>query len=70
MISVVAAATISPAVLCRRRYGAINSPWRVDINQSNTVFDRWGGLIKDFGTHLVSRYGLDEVSSWDFELWK
>ena len=51
------------------KYGAINDPWRKDTNQVNTVFDRWEGLIHDFGTHLISRYGIEEVSTWDFELW-
>lgn len=51
------------------KYGAINGPWRTDVNQSNTVFERWQGLVKDFATHLVSRYGIEEVATWDFELW-
>ena len=33
------------------------------------MFDRWEALVKDFATHLVSRYGIDEVATWDFELW-
>lgn len=29
----------------------------------------WDGLIKAFARHLVKRYGIDEVSSWYFEVW-
>ena len=29
----------------------------------------WDGLIEAFARHLVERYGIDEVSSWYFEVW-
>jgi xylan 1,4-beta-xylosidase len=32
-------------------------------------YDKWGGLISAFATHLIGRYGLEEVSQWDFEVW-
>jgi xylan 1,4-beta-xylosidase len=31
--------------------------------------DRWDDLIKHFVQHLVDRYGIDEVSTWYFEVW-
>jgi xylan 1,4-beta-xylosidase len=31
--------------------------------------DRWDDLIRHFAQHLVDRYGIDEVSSWYFEVW-
>jgi xylan 1,4-beta-xylosidase len=31
--------------------------------------ERWDGLITAFANHLVSRYGIDEVSQWYFEVW-
>ena len=31
--------------------------------------DRWDDLIRHFTQHLVDRYGLDEVSTWYFEVW-
>jgi xylan 1,4-beta-xylosidase len=31
--------------------------------------ERWDDLIKHFAQHLVDRYGIDEVSSWYFEVW-
>lgn len=29
----------------------------------------WDGMIEAFAKHLVDRYGLDEVSTWSFEVW-
>jgi xylan 1,4-beta-xylosidase len=29
----------------------------------------WDDLIETFARHLVQRYGIDEVSSWYFEVW-
>jgi xylan 1,4-beta-xylosidase len=29
----------------------------------------WDAMITAFAQHLVDRYGLDEVSQWDFEVW-
>ncbi len=31
--------------------------------------DRWDGLVKNFVQHLVDRYGIEEVSTWYFEVW-
>jgi xylan 1,4-beta-xylosidase len=31
--------------------------------------ERWDDLVKHFAQHLVDRYGIDEVSSWYFEVW-
>jgi xylan 1,4-beta-xylosidase len=30
---------------------------------------KWGALITQFTSHLVNRYGIDEVSQWYFEVW-
>jgi xylan 1,4-beta-xylosidase len=30
---------------------------------------KWDDLIAAFVTHLVSRYGMDEVATWYFEVW-
>ncbi len=32
-------------------------------------WQKWDGLITAFVAHLVERYGIDEVSSWYFEVW-
>lgn len=29
----------------------------------------WDGMIKALATHLIARYGIDEVSTWKFEVW-
>lgn len=31
--------------------------------------ERWDDLITHFARHLVDRYGIDEVSTWYFEVW-
>ena len=31
--------------------------------------ERWDDLVKHFVQHLVERYGVDEVSTWYFEVW-
>lgn len=32
-------------------------------------YDQWGDFIKQFGQHLLDRYGKEEVSQWFFEVW-
>lgn len=32
-------------------------------------YSEWSDLIFALGTHLVERYGIDEVSQWHFEVW-
>ena len=54
-------------------YDAIHGPFRIPADGSNSshmqaVFTKWGALVKAFATHLVSRYGIDEVASWKFEV--
>jgi xylan 1,4-beta-xylosidase len=31
--------------------------------------DAWDDLVRHFAQHLVDRYGIDEVSTWYFEVW-
>lgn len=42
-------------------YGAVISPPK--------DWDRWGELVRRFTAHLIERYGADEVTGWDFEVW-
>ncbi|WP_422770414.1 GH39 family glycosyl hydrolase [Plantactinospora sp. WMMC1484] len=42
-------------------YGAIISPPR--------DWQRWADLIRALVTHLIDRYGRDEVRQWPFEVW-
>ncbi|WP_327637150.1 xylan 1,4-beta-xylosidase [Kribbella sp. NBC_00482] len=42
-------------------YGAIISP--------PASYQRWHDLVRALVQHLVDRYSLDEVLTWDFEVW-
>jgi xylan 1,4-beta-xylosidase len=32
-------------------------------------YDDWDAMIRAFAQHLISRYGIDEVATWRFEVW-
>lgn len=32
-------------------------------------YEKWDGLIEDLTRHWTERYGTDEVSKWNFEIW-
>jgi len=32
-------------------------------------WDRWGDLVRAVTVHLRDRYGVDEVATWEFEVW-
>ena len=32
-------------------------------------YDAWDKMIRAFAEHLVRRYGIDEVATWQFEVW-
>jgi xylan 1,4-beta-xylosidase len=32
-------------------------------------YEKWDDLIRHFAQHLVDRYGIEEVSTWYFEVW-
>jgi xylan 1,4-beta-xylosidase len=32
-------------------------------------YSQWTAMITAFAQHLVDRYGIEEVSQWDFEVW-
>jgi len=32
-------------------------------------WDKWDDLVRAFTAHLVTRYGIDEVAKWYFEVW-
>ncbi|WKL58735.1 cellulase family glycosylhydrolase [Asticcacaulis sp. ZE23SCel15] len=38
-------------------------------NTSHPRPDMWKALINEFVRHLISRYGIDEVRTWYFEVW-
>ncbi|HEY0795343.1 MAG TPA: glycosyl hydrolase family 39 [Acidisarcina sp.] len=33
------------------------------------IYSKWDPMITAFAQHLVDRYGIDEVSTWYFEVW-
>lgn len=32
-------------------------------------YTQWNAMIRAFAQHLIARYGIDEVSTWYFEVW-
>ncbi len=42
--------------------------WRGNVTPPND-YDRWGALIENLVRHWTKRYGVQEVSSWYFEVW-
>ena len=43
--------------------------WYKQIVAPPADYNKWGALVRAFTQHLVDRYGIDEVSSWYFEVW-
>jgi xylan 1,4-beta-xylosidase len=43
--------------------------WYKPIVAPPKDWGRWSDLVGAFATHLVERYGIDEVSKWYFEVW-
>ena len=43
--------------------------WYKQIVSPPADYDKWQSLVEAFAQHLVERYGIDEVSSWYFEVW-
>lgn len=43
--------------------------WYHPVVSPPKSYDEWDAMIRAFAQHLVSRYGIDEVSKWKFEVW-
>jgi xylan 1,4-beta-xylosidase len=43
--------------------------WYKPIVSPPDKWDRWEDLVYNFANHLIERYGVEEVSSWYFEVW-
>jgi xylan 1,4-beta-xylosidase len=56
-----------PAVLARDPQQTVFS-YRGIISPPRD-WDQWRCLVTELATHLVSRYGIDEVAQWAFEVW-
>ena len=48
---------------------AIHSFWYHQNVSPPKSYALWDDMIKAFARHLIERYGIDEVSSWYFEVW-
>eukprot|EP01051_Picozoa_sp_SAG22_P005887 SAG22_NODE_364_length_11652_cov_5.071497_5_plen_207_part_00 len=54
-------------------YDALDSPWRLPADGDNASktpasFRKWHDLVHAFAAHVVARYGIDEVATWQFEV--
>jgi xylan 1,4-beta-xylosidase len=43
--------------------------WYKQIVSPPKDYAKWDALIRALATHLVERYGIDEVAQWYFEVW-
>ena len=43
--------------------------WYKQIVSPPKDYAKWDDLMRAFATHLVGRYGIDEVAQWYFEVW-
>ncbi len=43
--------------------------WYKPIVSPPADYAKWNALIHAFAQHLIDRYGIEEVSSWYFEVW-
>lgn len=48
---------------------AIHSFWYHQNVSPPKSYAMWDDMIKAFARHLIQRYGIDEVSTWYFEVW-
>ena len=48
---------------------AVHAFWYAPIVSPPKDWARWGDLVSHFASHLIERYGIDEVSQWYFEVW-
>lgn len=42
--------------------------WKAHVSPPND-YGKWTGLVSEFTKHCVSRYGIEEVRTWYFEVW-
>jgi len=48
---------------------ALHAFWYKQNVSPPSNYALWDNMITAFTQHLVERYGIDEVSQWDFEVW-
>lgn len=42
--------------------------WKMNTSEPKD-YNKWGELVERFVSHMVDRYGLEEVRTWYFEVW-
>jgi xylan 1,4-beta-xylosidase len=57
-----------PTALTSRQHGTMSFWYHPNVAPPKS-YARWEDLVRDFATHLVARYGIDEVAQWYFEVW-
>jgi xylan 1,4-beta-xylosidase len=48
---------------------AIHVFWYHPVVSPPADYAKWDAMIRAFAQHLVTRYGIDEVATWKFEVW-
>ena len=48
---------------------ALHAFWYKQNVSPPKSYELWDAMITAFAQHLIARYGIDEVSQWDFEVW-
>jgi len=48
---------------------ALHSFWYRPVVSPPKDYRLWGALVEAFARHLAARYGIEELSSWYFEVW-
>jgi len=48
---------------------AVHAFWYKQNVSPPKDYAKWDAMIAAFANHLIERYGIDEVSSWYFEVW-
>jgi len=43
--------------------------WYKPLPSPPKDYGKWGALVEAFARHLVTRYGIEEVGQWYFEVW-
>jgi xylan 1,4-beta-xylosidase len=49
--------------------GALHAFWYKQNVAPPKDWDKWERLVETFARHLVTRYGVEEVAQWYFEVW-
>ncbi len=48
---------------------ALHAFWYHPVVSPPADYAKWDAMISAFAQHLISRYGIEEVATWKFEVW-